>query len=182
MNLWTPTYVIGGCLILAALIHLLAAYMSRRKLKRQVAQLEADLKKKEIGNSWLQSIAYLEANNIQVAVRVLDCTLMYKDMDSESPYVNFNFHILNMSVYSVRIEKEVQGWIDFSGRRLGGHVKRTDQNGDVPHRQSGYVVVSQWLSKEEVAALTTSGNRCYRYGNEARRRIQSALGEGRFPT
>src|SRR5437660_2245880 len=39
VNLWTPTYVIGGCLILAAVVHLLAAFMSRRGLKKQLADV-----------------------------------------------------------------------------------------------------------------------------------------------
>ncbi len=156
VNLWTPTYVIGGCLILAAVIHLLAAFMSRRSLKKQIAQLEEE----RTSNSWLQTIAIREANAIHVVVRVLDCTLLYKDMDSEAPYVNFNFHLLNMSVYSVCIEKAIGGWVDFAGSRLGGHVKRTDQNDDFTHGQDSCVVVTQWLSKEDVTMIRSSNQQC----------------------
>jgi hypothetical protein len=156
LSLWTPTYVIGGSLILAAVTHLLAAFMSRRILKKQITHLE----KERTNNSWLQTIAIREADAIHVVVRILDCTLLYNDMDSAAPYVNFNFHLLNMSVYSVCVEKAIGGWVDFAGRRLGGHVRRTDQNDDFAHGQDSYVVVSQWLSKEDVAMIRSSNQQC----------------------
>jgi hypothetical protein len=156
LSLWTPTYVIGGSLVLAAVIHLLAAFMSRRSLKKQITHLEEE----RTNNSWLQTIAIREANAIQRVVRVLDCTLKYKDRESKAPYVNFNFHLVNMSVYSVRAENAIGGWVDFAGRRLGGHIKRTDQDGDFEHGQDSYVVITQWLSKEDIEMIDSSNQQC----------------------
>src|SRR5437016_1335811 len=68
LSLWTPTYVIGGSLILAAVTHLLAAFMSRRILKKQITHLEEE----RTNNSWLQTIAIREADAIHVVVRILD--------------------------------------------------------------------------------------------------------------
>lgn len=39
VNLWTPTFVIGCCVVIAAMFHLTTAFVSRRNLKRTVADL-----------------------------------------------------------------------------------------------------------------------------------------------
>lgn len=111
-------------------------------------------------DTWLHKIATFHEENIHAAVRILDCTLLYKDLDSAAPYVNFNFHILNLSVHSLCIDKAVDGWVDFAARRLGGHLRRTDSSRPFSHGQATYLVITQWLSKEDVAMIDSSSAQC----------------------
>jgi hypothetical protein len=83
-----------------------------------------------------------------------------KDLDEDAPYVNFNFELLNLSVFSIQIGKSVDGWIEFAGRRLGGNLRRTDTYGSFSHRQFSWIVVTQWLSKEEVARIRKASDQC----------------------
>jgi hypothetical protein len=128
--------------------------------------------------TWLHQIAKFQEESIHVAIRVLDCTLLYKDLESAAPLVNFNFHILNASVHSVAVEKNIDGWVDFAGRRLGGHLRRTDSYGPLGQGQSGYFVITQWLSKEELAMIMSSDSQCmYSFENLE----VGVRGDERFP-
>jgi len=151
-------YITGAIFIGALMLIALSIILTRRKNKKSSEETpEAKIPSED---SWVQKSATRQAENIHTEVVILDCTLSYKELESAAPYVNFNFHVLNMSVYTLCFEKSIDGWINFAGRRLGGNIKRTDANRPFSHGQATYLVVTQWLSKEDVALIDSSNLQC----------------------
>jgi hypothetical protein len=147
------TSAVGWLMMLAILYLLLTGRRSELKADKSPPRMECP-------EQWLHLVAEYEKQHINQALMIVDCTLLYKDLDGDAPYVNFNFQILNLSVFSICVGKSIDGWIEYSGRRLGGNLRRTDTNGSFPHRTASWIVVTQWLSKEDVAMMRNSSEQC----------------------
>lgn len=143
-----------GILAVGVSLGILIAVLTTRRWKRVLGTADP------CPYEWTHLIAQYEKENINQAAMLLDCSLLYKELDGEAPYVNFNFQILNLSVFSICVGKSVEGWVEFASRRLGGNLKRTDTNGSFPHRTASWIVVTQWLSKEDVAMMRNSSEEC----------------------
>jgi hypothetical protein len=103
VNLWTPTYVIGGTLLLAAILHLLAVLMSRRGLRKLLAMAKED--RKDVSQS------------VFVAARGAD----FGPLISENR-LDFLFEVYNGSLFPVSISARSKGFVNFRGRRLSEYT------------------------------------------------------------
>jgi hypothetical protein len=137
------------------------------ELARKLQEEEMD--SKELGDfkktyEWLHTISQNQKNSINRYVRVIECEIKNHDFVEEL-YVDFKFTIMNVSVYTVRIEDSVAGDIKLDSRLLSKGVKMRDN--EALHCQNNEVksfVVRQWLDRDEIADIlrATDGDRQFR--------------------
>ncbi len=141
-NLWTPTFVIGGCVVLAALLHLLSALISRTQKLKASAKLQAMAKADRADVS----------GSVFVAARGVD----FGPLMSERR-LDFMFEVFNGSFFPVSISGRSNGFIHHGGKRLSEYtVLDSGQSDDL--QRGGRTVLSfrhEKISPEKCSELQT---------------------------
>ncbi|MFL6208190.1 MAG: hypothetical protein ACJ74W_05030 [Pyrinomonadaceae bacterium] len=172
---WTrqlpPDRVIDFAIFAGAFILLTFAYVLTKLMKRETPSRPAVMPQTQTQEGcpaeWLHNIAEYEKDGIQYSVKITLCTMRAEELNSDVPYINFKFHILNCSVYPITIEESIEGYIQFISTRLGGHMRMVDNKiKDCLHGNTGFFVIRQWLSKEEVTLIRNApDDRYFRFDN-----------------
>src|SRR5215213_568133 len=106
-------------------------------------------------DNWLSNVAKFDKENFSKVVQVRHATWNPHYMSEEIPYTEFTFTVFNASVYELSVLETVGGYIQFASNRLGGHLRLAESSArKLRHGETARIRVIQWLSAEEVAAIS----------------------------
>lgn len=115
-------------------------------------------------NKWLIDIADQDRKFIEQRVYVIKHEILRHDLLKEL-YVDFNFTILNASVYGVFIDEDsIKGDIYFNARLLSKRNKMLENMARYcGHAEVKDFVIRQWLDREEIADILNSSDDADRF-------------------
>jgi hypothetical protein len=166
MMTWILPSVLGLCIVLAAVLHFVAASRTVRKpsatgkvsgtddkkLQGRITEVEDEKATLECPDEWLHELAERDRHEIGEVVAVVDCRIYEQRFDLDSPYITFEFIIFNGSIYPVTIERAVSGFITYSQRRLEKEItpKGEWKAKNIQRGQAVRIWITQWLNKDDV--------------------------------
>jgi hypothetical protein len=173
---WIVPGVLGFCILLAAVLHLVAANKTARspsaaekssgtkKEKDRIAELEKELDARK----WVNEIVEYQRKCLQRYVLVVSCEIDHTFFSQGKLYIEFTFKIVNYSMFYVSIpmplEAVIEGPILFKGDRLSGTAKlvRNAVKNCPPYGRKSFTI-RQWVNSDEgkdiPETLNTVGNR-----------------------
>lgn len=145
---WWPPVIIGVCVLVAAILHLLAAYVARGKNNRQSVSVITP--QSGCSDGWLHDLASQQAKAIQYCVNAEVLNFGPLDLLRESPYIEFWFFVRNGSVFTVSL-RGLSGVIHYAGEPLSGSVSYIKPIKNLLAGASDNSSVKLLLTKEDVA-------------------------------
>jgi hypothetical protein len=115
------------------------------------------LEEEKAANKWLLDLAKRDKTNISQYVHVLNGSVDYKGLAELSPYIEISFRIINASVYSITIDKNIEdGAVYLSDVELNPKMTKIDgslRNISRGEREVRLLVIKQWLTPTEVERI-----------------------------
>jgi hypothetical protein len=139
-------------------------------------------KSEEIPEGRLSAIAEEDRKGIDRVIRVMEYRVGNAGLSlPEEPYLNFQFHVFNGSIFEISLDRRVEGYVMFAGRPFRGNLEMlaSDQNvQNLKHGQTGTFGLRLWLTRSSAdLLLADQGNLSFNFDFL----IVTVLGEGIAP-
>lgn len=149
-----PFYLVAPYVAMIFAVWSFGIYLSVLGFQR----FQTYLKENHLG--WLKTIADDDRQRIDQAVWAHDCSVFRFKITEKPPFIQFVIHILNASVYTLRVRREVKGFVTMNeSTPLEGKLALTE----LPHvfdvlkpRSSGSLYLTLWLGEKDVETVNQS--------------------------
>lgn len=138
-------------LLLALILYLISLAVAHFRKPKPISDREA----------WLNAIAANDKTEINKAIRVLAGHVGWSD-DILSPFANFAFDVLNLSVYPISISR-VEGFVTYDDSKLTGEITISVKIVNLQPRAMASFEIRQELAKAEGVLIRKHSDDQYRY-------------------
>jgi hypothetical protein len=129
---------------------------------RQPESPQAALTESTCSDAWLHEVAKLDKQALEHRVVITGCRIITMQLSEAPPEVVFEFSVLNVSVFPVRLDESHPkfGNIIFASKSLLYPPSIIWSNQDYPHGASGWFRLTQQLTEGELDRLRRAGLQC----------------------